>query len=102
MTGEISQVVTYGLTNITIIKLFTLAWLFSELVIITLLLTIRSRKVMRITLPGGVNVDNTSRTGSLIVLSLFSLISTAGLALCLIAGQWFMTLFTSIDLSFYS
>lgn len=101
MIGEISQVATYGLTTLTIIKLFTLAWLFGEVLIITLLLTVRTRKVMHISLPGGVNVDNSSRKGSLIALSLFSLLASAGLALCLIVGQWLLTLFTSIDVSFY-
>lgn len=101
MTGEISQVATYGLTTLTIIKLFTLAWLFGEVLIITLLFTVRTRKVMHISLPGGVNVDNSSRKGSLIVLSLFSLLASAGLALCLIVGQLLLTLFTSIDVSFY-
>ncbi|CAM3800202.1 hypothetical protein SESI111939_01530 [Serratia silvae] len=101
MTGEINQVATYGLTILTILKLFTLAWLLSEVIIITLLFTVRTRKVMRISFPGSVNVDNASRTGSLIVLSLFSLLAAAGLALCLIVGQWLLTLFTSIDVSFY-
>jgi hypothetical protein len=101
MTGEISQVATYGLTTLTIIKLFTLAWLFGEVLVITLLFTVRTRKVMHLSLPGGVNVDNSSRKGSLIVLSLFSLLASAGLALCLIVGQWLLTLFTSIDVSFY-
>jgi hypothetical protein len=101
MTGEINQVATYGLTTLTIIKLFTLAWLFGEVLIITLLFTFRTRKVMHISLPGGVNVDNSSRKGSLIVLSLFSLLASAGLALCLIVGQLLLTLFTSIDVSFY-
>ncbi|MGU5795464.1 hypothetical protein ACV1DW_21770 [Aeromonas hydrophila] len=101
MAGEINQVATYGLTTLTIIKLFTLAWLFGEVLIITLLFTVRTRKVMRISLPGGVNVDNFSRKGSLIVLSLFSLLASAGLALCLIVGQLLLTLFTSIDVSFY-
>ncbi|HCT7987743.1 TPA: hypothetical protein OT855_004675 [Serratia liquefaciens] len=101
MTGEISQVATYGLTTVTIMTLFMLAWLFGELIIITLLFTIKSRKVMRVTLPGGVNIDNASRTGSLIVLSIFLLLAAGGLALCLIAGQWLLTLFTSLEVSFY-
>ncbi|MCL6327683.1 hypothetical protein [Pectobacterium polaris] len=101
MIGEISQVATYGLTTLTIIKLFTLAWLFGEVLIVTLLFTVRTRKVMRVSLPGGVNFDNSGRTGSLIVLSLFSLLASTGLALCLIVGQWLLTLFTSIDVSFY-
>ncbi|PHM39090.1 hypothetical protein Xmau_02994 [Xenorhabdus mauleonii] len=87
MTYEISQVAIYGLTTLTITKLFTSVWLFGEVIIVTLLFTVRSRKLMRISLPGGVNVDNASRTRSLHVLSLFSLLASARLVLCLIMGQ---------------
>lgn len=102
MTGEINQIITYGLTTATIAKLFIIAWLTGEMVIIVFLFSFgKPRKIIHMTLPGGGNIDNTSRAGSLVVLSLFFLLTAIGLSLCLMAGQWLLTLFTSIEINFY-
>ncbi len=48
-----------------------IAWLFGEVLITSLLLSARARKVMRSLLSENVNINHSSRIGALIILSLF-------------------------------